>query len=91
MVGLLLSELRTSGDDYLLCVTGDHTTPTLYGDHTYQPVPIALAFLSNLTHTQNSLYADTVLTFDEIACAQGVLGRFSGSQIMQLLIKYSGL
>jgi len=28
-------------------VTGDHTTPTKIGDHTFEPVPILITVLSN--------------------------------------------
>ena len=29
--------------DLIICITGDHTTPVLYGDHTYEPVPILVS------------------------------------------------
>lgn len=32
---------------YYLCVTGDHSTPVEYGDHSFEPVPFALCKLSN--------------------------------------------
>jgi 2,3-bisphosphoglycerate-independent phosphoglycerate mutase len=28
---------------YAVCVTGDHSTPVLFGDHSHEPVPVALA------------------------------------------------
>ena len=33
-------------EDFILCVTGDHTTPVKYGDHTFEPVPIAMGQVS---------------------------------------------
>ena len=54
-------------NEYILCVTGDHTTPVEYGDHTFEPVPIAIGQISRI-------YADlqankpAEYTFDEICC-----------------------
>jgi len=28
---------------FAVCVTGDHSTPVVYGDHSHEPVPLALA------------------------------------------------
>lgn len=33
---------------YVVCVTGDHSTPVLYGDHSNEPVPVALAHLADV-------------------------------------------
>nr|XP_029120327.1 uncharacterized protein LOC105045087 isoform X2 [Elaeis guineensis]XP_029120328.1 uncharacterized protein LOC105045087 isoform X2 [Elaeis guineensis]XP_029120329.1 uncharacterized protein LOC105045087 isoform X2 [Elaeis guineensis]XP_029120330.1 uncharacterized protein LOC105045087 isoform X2 [Elaeis guineensis] len=39
----LLWETEKSGNfQYYLCVTGDHSTPVEYGDHSFEPVPFAL-------------------------------------------------
>ena len=35
------------GVRYVVCVTGDHSTPVLYGDHSNEPVPLALAHLAD--------------------------------------------
>lgn len=44
----LLWEAESSGKfEYFLCVTGDHSTPVEYGDHSFEPVPFALCRLSN--------------------------------------------
>ncbi|CAI9109965.1 OLC1v1009915C2 [Oldenlandia corymbosa var. corymbosa] len=32
---------------YFLCVTGDHSTPVEYGDHSFEPVPFALCRLED--------------------------------------------
>lgn len=64
-----------------MCVTGDHTTPVKYGDHSHEPVPIVIGSVKS-----NPI--DTSLKFDEITCAsRGRLGRFSGDQIIPLLKK----
>ena len=42
----LLWLAEKSGDfQYYLCVTGDHSTPVEYGDHSFEPVPFALCRL----------------------------------------------
>lgn len=60
-------------------VTGDHTTPTLYGDHSCEPVPFCISSVSG-----NHTWVDQVSTFDEIAVSKGMLGRFCGDQVMSI-------
>lgn len=44
----LLWEAEKSGNfQYCLCVTGDHSTPVEYGDHSFEPVPFALCQLKD--------------------------------------------
>ena len=38
-------------EDFILCVTGDHTTPVKYGDHTFEPVPIVIGQVSQIDKT----------------------------------------
>ena len=30
---------------YAICVTGDHSTPVVFGDHSHEPVPFALTWV----------------------------------------------
>ena len=53
MVGHLVKRLdaqqqQGAGARYVLCVTGDHSTPVLFGDHSHEPVPVALAHLADV-------------------------------------------
>ena len=32
-----------AGRQYAVCITGDHSTPAVFGDHSHEPVPFALA------------------------------------------------
>ncbi|PKI69889.1 uncharacterized protein LOC116205505 [Punica granatum] len=41
-----LWEAESTGNfKYALCVTGDHSTPVEYGDHSFEPVPFTLCWL----------------------------------------------
>lgn len=44
----LLWTAQTTGNfQFFLCVTGDHSTPVEYGDHSFEPVPFALCRLDD--------------------------------------------
>lgn len=45
--GKMIEKLQISfhGKDVIICITGDHTTPVRYGDHTYEPVPFVMGSL----------------------------------------------
>ena len=72
-------------EDFIICVTGDHSTPVAYGDHSAEPVPIIMGQVSKFYETDNK-----VSTFDERCCgrADSSLGRFNGIQIVPLLKRY---
>ena len=125
---------------FLLCVTGDHSTPAEYGDHAEEPVPFAVCDLEGYVRvrgeqnvlstplepfpfpsdgedegnglemrsqnecvetsrcacgvandhiTKAGTIADSVVHFDEISAAKGVLGRFPGCEMFQVLKWYS--
>lgn len=52
MVGQLLRLLwraeAAGAGRYSLVVTGDHSTPVEYGDHSHEPVPLAIAHLRHV-------------------------------------------
>ncbi|KAJ7942384.1 2,3-bisphosphoglycerate-independent phosphoglycerate mutase [Quillaja saponaria] len=44
----LLWEVESTGSyQYVLCVTGDHSTPVEYGDHSFEPVPFSICRLKD--------------------------------------------
>lgn len=44
----LLWEVEQTGKfEYFICITGDHSTPVEYGDHSFEPVPFALCRLKD--------------------------------------------
>jgi 2,3-bisphosphoglycerate-independent phosphoglycerate mutase len=60
----------------VLVVTGDHSTPAVFGGHSWHPVPVVIC--SKYCRT------DSVKEFSESAFLEGGLGRISASQIMPL-------
>ena len=72
-----LGELPT--DRAIVCVTGDHATPT-YPDviHSGDPVPLLIA--------GPGVRADPVTTFGELDCAAGILGHLRGPDLMPVLL-----
>ncbi len=62
----------------VIAITGDHSTPSLVGGHSWHPVPL-------LIHSKYSRYglADK---FDEKSCAHGSLGTIEAKHIMTLLM-----
>lgn len=44
---LLWAAESSGGFEFFLCVTGDHSTPVEYGDHSFEPVPFALCSLKD--------------------------------------------
>ncbi|RKP25742.1 2,3-bisphosphoglycerate-independent phosphoglycerate mutase-domain-containing protein [Syncephalis pseudoplumigaleata] len=88
MVGSVMERLTAytqQSDEHkvTLCVTGDHATPVLYGDHSCEPVPFTMLRVDEMP-----LPPDSVRTFDEMAAAQGGLGRFSGRDVMRILKQF---
>lgn len=92
MIARIIEGVQGQPDlEVTIVVTGDHTTPVLYGDHSFEPVPFAIARASNAyaalhnNSVGDSMLVDSVLAFDEISAARGVLGRFSGNQVMRIV------
>jgi 2,3-bisphosphoglycerate-independent phosphoglycerate mutase len=60
----------------VLVITGDHSTPAIFGGHSWHPVPVLIC--SKYCRT------DSVKKFSEPAFLAGGLGRISATQIMPL-------
>jgi 2,3-bisphosphoglycerate-independent phosphoglycerate mutase len=79
-IELLDSELLDLPTDRsIVCVTGDHATPT-YPDviHSGDPVPLVVA--------GPGVRADAVESFGELDCSRGILGHLRGPDLMPLLL-----
>lgn len=61
-------------------VTGDHTTPIDYGDHTAEPLPVLFV--------GPNVLRDSTVAFGEREAGRGGLGRFSG-QVLPMLFNYN--
>eukprot|EP00759_Apiculatamorpha_spiralis_P030516 PhF_6_TR32170/c0_g2_i2/m.47740 len=74
----------------ILAVTGDHTTPCSLKDHSTDPVPFVVTLVGE-SHVlekyggEGAIQKD--LTFDEISCARGCLGRFGGESLIPMFLK----
>ncbi len=77
--GLLPRVLATEPE--VLVVTGDHSTPALYMEHSWHAVP-ALLF--------SKWARPTEAEFGESACRRGDLGRFHGTDLMSLALAHAG-
>lgn len=54
-----LWEAESTGNfQYAICVTGDHSTPVEYGDHSFEPVPFSMCWLRDFVGAVGS---ETVL------------------------------
>lgn len=74
-----LADLAVRFAECLVCVTGDHATPTSPEViHSGDPVPFVLA--------GPGVRADRVTRFGELDCADGILGRLTGADVMPVLL-----
>lgn len=64
-------------ENYLI-ILSDHTTSTTYGDHTGDPVPVAIV--------GPEVRRDDVKMFDERSAAKGGLGRIRGRDLMPTIM-----
>ncbi|MBI4363040.1 MAG: 2,3-bisphosphoglycerate-independent phosphoglycerate mutase [Euryarchaeota archaeon] len=68
--------------DLVVAVTGDHSSPVAWKDHSGDPVPLVL--------WGEGVRRDGVQRFDEVSCARGGLGRLRGLDVMPLLLDLAG-
>jgi 2,3-bisphosphoglycerate-independent phosphoglycerate mutase len=79
-VDALLARVRALEPDVLV-VTGDHSTPTQLGDHSWHHVPVLLA----------SRWArPSATTFGESSCRTGDLGVIRGTDLLPLALAHAG-
>ncbi len=76
-VGKLLEEIRL--EDYIICITADHSTPCKMKVHTDNPVPLLIS--------GDRIQGDEVSSFSEKECRKGSLGILRhGTGLMPKLI-----
>ena len=66
----------------VLVVTSDHSTPARFKAHSWHPVPV-------LIHSK-LCRPDSVVSFDEIACIGGGLGRQAAVGLMGVVLANAG-
>ncbi|OQR97196.1 2,3-bisphosphoglycerate-independent phosphoglycerate mutase [Thraustotheca clavata] len=96
MIAKLITGLAALDPNATIVVTGDHTTPVLYGDHTFEPVPFTISSVELAAKQLNGeescphipLLQDTTTHFSEIDAASGGLGRFAGDQVMEIIKQF---
>jgi len=66
----------------VLVVTGDHSTPSAIGAHSWHPVPVLLA--------AQTCRPDPAEHFGERDCLRGGLGRLPMTNLMALALAYAG-
>eukprot|EP00002_Diphylleia_rotans_P033821 TRINITY_DN7228_c0_g1_i1.p1 TRINITY_DN7228_c0_g1~~TRINITY_DN7228_c0_g1_i1.p1 ORF type:complete len:443 (-),score=62.61 TRINITY_DN7228_c0_g1_i1:1490-2818(-) len=79
--------------EFSIVVTGDHSTPVMSGDHSCEPVPLLLCSVSRIREWRKSqdgkvrkLHpSDDVTAFSEVDAHAGFLGRFPGSEVMNII------
>jgi 2,3-bisphosphoglycerate-independent phosphoglycerate mutase len=80
VVDALLPRVLALGPDVLI-LTGDHSTPALYREHSWHGVPTLLA----------SRWArPSAATFGESSCRTGDLGHIHGTELMSLALAHAG-
>jgi 2,3-bisphosphoglycerate-independent phosphoglycerate mutase len=75
MLGMILKDL---GEDVVVGLTCDHSTPVSVKEHSADPVPLTLS--------GGGARVDGVREFDEISVASGALGRIRGMELMPIML-----
>jgi 2,3-bisphosphoglycerate-independent phosphoglycerate mutase len=70
------------GNQLVLAVTGDHTTPIRVRDHTSDPVSLLL--------WSNFIRSDSSIKYSEFDAAKGALHTILGKDLMPILLGYAG-
>ncbi|MGQ9856884.1 MAG: 2,3-bisphosphoglycerate-independent phosphoglycerate mutase [Fervidobacterium sp.] len=80
-VDKIIPEILALNPDVLV-VTGDHSTPCAMKGHSFHPVPIMFC----AKYTRRGLSK----AFNEFECARGTIGTIHATDVMNLIMAYSG-
>ncbi|HIP66744.1 MAG TPA: 2,3-bisphosphoglycerate-independent phosphoglycerate mutase [Candidatus Nanopusillus sp.] len=69
----------------IIVLTSDHTTSSILGEHTADPVPIMIYSVEDIIHRK-----DSVKNFAERKCYKGILGHLKGIHIIRLILNKIG-
>ncbi len=70
-------------EEVVVMITGDHSTPCVFKEHSADPVPV-LIYAPNCRK-------DDVTEFGERYVAKGILGKFQGKNLMGILLNEMGI
>ena len=87
MLQRFLEHSKNEPHDCVIAITGDHSTPIYYGDHSFEPVQFTISTKQAMVDEKQMFLSDNVEHFDEVEASLGCLGRFPGSEIMPLIFK----
>jgi 2,3-bisphosphoglycerate-independent phosphoglycerate mutase len=76
--------LKGTNGELVVAVTGDHSTPVTFGDHTGEPCPI-------LFWGQGVVRPDACTAFGERAVIGGGVGRIRGLDVVNIMTSYMGV
>jgi len=79
MIGKLIDGV---GEEVIIAVTGDHSSPVTVGEHTCDPVPLLL--------WGSPIRKDATTGFGETQAMRGALLGLRGKELLPLLLGYSG-
>jgi 2,3-bisphosphoglycerate-independent phosphoglycerate mutase len=78
LVARVMRSIEEEGIEATVAVLPDHLTPVAKGNHVHGPVPVAIL--------NPSLEPDSVQTYDETACAAGMLGQLRGDRFIRTVL-----
>ena len=86
MIGMMMEEFEKKKQRVVFVITGDHSTPCFYKDHSFEPVPFIISG-NYLNLKQYPELSDGTKEFNEVFSG-GSLGRFSGKQVFDIIESY---
>ena len=81
LVARIVSGIKEKRIDAVIAVLPDHATPVEHGNHVKDPVPVAI--------WDPAEQSDSVMSFDEDAVCNGVLGLMHGKQFIETVLARS--
>ncbi len=81
MLGQLIKALRDADAGHLVVgITGDHSTPVEYGDHSHEPVPIVMATVNDIVGAMSDEVLDAI-GLDELPLPEDIRAMSSDERI----------
>lgn len=78
----VVGEIFNLGAD-VIAITGDHSTPSVMGGHSFHPVPL-------LIFSKSRIFRDGEGRFTEKDCMRGTIGLIYATKLLPLLLAFAG-